>query len=62
MIAECKYSSESKDAITLGGVTTKEETCFVSTLYYPRIDLSLCYSLPSLATVLQSLGIIKLIP
>ncbi|XP_076643114.1 DBH like monooxygenase olf413 [Halictus rubicundus] len=61
LIAECTYSSESRQAITLGGLTTRHETCLVSTLYYPRIELSLCYSLPSLPTVLQSLGIQKLV-
>ncbi|XP_043278026.1 MOXD1 homolog 2 [Venturia canescens] len=60
LIAECTYSSESRKSMTLGGLTTKEETCLVSALYYPRIDLSLCYSLPSLPTVLHSLGIQKL--
>ncbi|XP_076162693.1 DBH like monooxygenase olf413 [Ptiloglossa arizonensis] len=62
LIAECTYSSESRQTITLGGQTTREETCLVSSLYYPRIELSLCYSLPSLRTVLESLGIQKLIP
>ncbi|KAG7212297.1 hypothetical protein KM043_012624 [Ampulex compressa] len=60
LVAECTYSSESRQAITLGGLTTREETCLVSALYYPRIELSLCYSLPSLPTVLHSLGIEKL--
>lgn len=61
LVAECTYSSESRTAITLGGLGTREETCLVSVLYYPRIELSLCYSLPSLPTVLHSLGIQKLI-
>ncbi|XP_003701320.2 DBH like monooxygenase olf413 [Megachile rotundata] len=61
LIAECTYSSESKDRITLGGLMTGEETCLVSTLYYPRIELSVCYSLPSLPTVLRSLGIQELV-
>ncbi|XP_014221453.1 MOXD1 homolog 2 [Trichogramma pretiosum] len=60
LIAECTYSSQTRQTITLGGLTTKEETCLVSALYYPRIDLSLCYSLPALPTVLHSLGIDKL--
>ncbi|XP_053994573.1 MOXD1 homolog 2 isoform X1 [Hylaeus volcanicus] len=60
LIAECTYSSESRKSITLGGQTTRDETCLVTTLYYPRIELSLCYSLPSLLTVLKSLGIQKL--
>ncbi|XP_012063629.1 PREDICTED: MOXD1 homolog 2 [Atta cephalotes] len=61
LVTECTYSSESRTAITLGGLGTREETCLVSVLYYPRIELSLCYSLPSLPTVLHSLGIQKLI-
>jgi len=61
LVAECTYSSESRTAITLGGLGTREETCLVSVLYYPRIELSLCYSLPSLPTVLHSLGIQKLV-
>ncbi|EFN82597.1 MOXD1-like protein 2 [Harpegnathos saltator] len=60
LVAECTYSSETRGAITLGGLGTREETCLVSALYYPRIELSLCYSLPSLPTVLHSLGIQKL--
>ncbi|XP_043249657.1 MOXD1 homolog 2 [Colletes gigas] len=62
LIAECTYSSESRHTMTLGGQATREETCLVSSLYYPRIELSLCYSLPSLRTVLESLGIQKLTP
>ncbi|XP_015603394.1 MOXD1 homolog 2 [Cephus cinctus] len=60
LVAECTYSSESRKTITLGGLATREETCLVSALYYPRIELSLCYSLPSLPTVLHSLGIQEL--
>ncbi|KAK2584480.1 hypothetical protein KPH14_006855 [Odynerus spinipes] len=61
LVAECTYSSESRSAITLGGLMMREETCLVSALYYPRIELSICYSLPSLPTVLQSLGVQKVI-
>ncbi|XP_043671709.1 MOXD1 homolog 2 [Vespula pensylvanica] len=61
LVAECTYSSESRSTITLGGLMTRQETCLVSALYYPRIELSICYSLPSLPTVLQSLGVQKVI-
>ncbi|XP_011494981.1 PREDICTED: MOXD1 homolog 2 [Ceratosolen solmsi marchali] len=60
LISECTYSSQTRQTITLGGLTTKEETCLVTVLYYPKIDLSLCYSLPALSTILRSLGINKL--
>lgn len=62
LIAECVYNSEGRSTITLGGLTTREEMCLVFGLYYPRIDLSLCHSLPSLPTVLHSLGIQELWP
>ncbi|XP_069693146.1 MOXD1 homolog 2-like [Periplaneta americana] len=62
LIAECTYNSEGRTTITLGGLTTREEMCLVFGLYYPRMDLSLCHSLPSLPTVLHSLGIQELWP
>ncbi|XP_038111904.1 MOXD1 homolog 2 [Culex quinquefasciatus] len=63
LIAECIYDSSNRAAITLGGLTTREETCLVLTLYYPRQkELTTCHSLPSLPTVLHSLGINELVP
>ncbi|XP_055600153.1 MOXD1 homolog 2-like, partial [Uranotaenia lowii] len=63
LIAECIYDSSGRTAITLGGLTTREETCLVLTLYYPRQkELTTCHSLPSLPTVLHSLGINELVP
>ena len=62
LIAQCVYNSEGRSTITLGGLTTREEMCLVFALYYPRIDMSLCHSLPSLPTVLHSLGIQELCP
>jgi len=62
LIAQCVYNSEGRSTITLGGLTTREEMCLVFALYYPRIDMSLCHSLPSLPTVLHSLGIQELSP
>ena len=44
-----------------GGLTMKEESCIVLSLYYPRQNkLTTCHSLPSLPTVLHSLGIEQL--
>lgn len=62
LIAQCVYNSEGRSTITLGGLTTREEMCLVFALYYPQIDMSLCHSLPSLPTVLHSLGIQELWP
>ncbi|KAF5282737.1 hypothetical protein FQR65_LT02734 [Abscondita terminalis] len=63
LIAECTYNSSGRSAITLGGLTSREETCLVMGLYYPRQrSLAACHSLPSLPTVLHSLGIQELSP
>jgi len=62
LISQCTYNSEGRSTITLGGLSTREETCLAYLLYWPRVDLSLCYSLPSLATILTSLGIQELKP
>lgn len=63
LIAECTYNSSTRSAITLGGLTSREETCLVLGLYYPKLkDLTACHSLPSLPTVLHSLGIEELQP
>ncbi|XP_063706695.1 MOXD1 homolog 2 [Culicoides brevitarsis] len=61
LIAECIYDTTRRSTLTLGGVSTREETCLVFTMYYPRQkELSTCHSLPSLPTVLHSLGIEEL--
>lgn len=61
MIMECKYNSTMRSTITLGGITLREERCIALAIYYPRQKkLTTCHSLPSLATVLHSLGIEKL--
>lgn len=63
LIAECTYNSSGRSAITLGGLTSREETCLVVGLYYPKQkELTACHSLPSLPTVLHSLGIQELQP
>ncbi|CAB3370724.1 Hypothetical predicted protein [Cloeon dipterum] len=62
LYSECVYNSSARSAITLGGVTIREEMCMAVALYWPKVQLSLCYSLPSLPTVLHSLGIEELYP
>lgn len=61
LIAECTYNSSQRTAITLGGLTTREESCKAFAVYYPKQHkLTTCHSLPSLPTVLHSLGISEL--
>nr|CAI5864751.1 unnamed protein product [Callosobruchus analis] len=63
LITQCTYNSSARRAITLGGLSSREETCLVLGFYYPRQKtLAACHSLPSLSTVLHSLGIQELSP
>ncbi|GLG93582.1 MOXD1 homolog 2 [Gryllus bimaculatus] len=59
-MTDCVYNSMGRTTITLGGLTTREEMCLAYALYFPRVELALCHSLPSLPTVLHSLGIQEL--
>lgn len=61
LITECTYNSSQRTTITLGGFTTQQETCKAFVVYYPKqAKLTTCHSLPSLPTVLHSLGIMEL--
>lgn len=61
MVVECSYDSLDRDSITLGGTTERSESCNVLAVYYPRQKrLTTCHSLPSIPTLLNSLGIKKL--
>lgn len=58
IVIECQYDSRARESITLGGLTRREEGCNAFVVYYPRQKkLTTCHSLPSLPTVLHSLGI-----
>ena len=63
LITECGYDTTDRSAITLGGSTGHEELCIVYAMYYPKQNsLSTCHSIPSMPTVLNSLGIERLMP
>lgn len=63
LIVECTYDSADRDAITLGGMSARGESCQVLAAYWPRQKrMTRCHSLPSLPTVLHSLGIDELAP
>ncbi|CAL4059209.1 unnamed protein product, partial [Meganyctiphanes norvegica] len=60
LITDCQYNSLERSSITLGGFKTQDETCLSFLYYWPRVELSVCHSKPSLGTVLHSLGIEEL--
>lgn len=61
LIVECIYNSTKRTAITLGGMTVREESCRAFAVYYPKQQkLTTCHSSPSFPTVMHSLGISEL--
>lgn len=57
LITECTYSTQDREKPTLGGYSTKEEMCLAFVLYYPRIQLAGCYSMPPVKYFFEALGI-----
>ncbi len=57
LLVECDYSTSHRRRITFGGLSTQEEMCLAFVIYYPRVKLADCRSLPSLGTVKRALGI-----
>ncbi|CAL4065885.1 unnamed protein product [Meganyctiphanes norvegica] len=62
LITECNFNSMERSIITLGGLTSRDVTCTSFLFYWPKVNMSLCQSKPSLSTVLYSLGIQELSP
>ncbi|ROT68032.1 dopamine beta hydroxylase [Penaeus vannamei] len=56
-IAECVYDSSDRSDPSFGGFGTDEEMCLTYLTYYPRTNLSMCSSVPSMSVLLESFGI-----
>uniref|UniRef100_UPI00358E2581 dopamine beta-hydroxylase n=1 Tax=Myxine glutinosa TaxID=7769 RepID=UPI00358E2581 len=48
LVTSCEYNTEDRDTVTLGGFAISDEMCVNYMHYYPRTDLELCKSDPSL--------------
>ncbi|XP_072355246.1 DBH-like monooxygenase protein 1 homolog isoform X2 [Scyliorhinus torazame] len=57
LVTECQYNTTFRSNMTWGGLSTKDEMCLSYLLYYPRIDLSRCESLPEIAPQLKFIGV-----
>ncbi|XP_048387110.2 DBH-like monooxygenase protein 1 homolog isoform X2 [Stegostoma tigrinum] len=57
LVTECQYNTTSRSNMTWGGLSTRDEMCLSYLLYYPKIDLSRCESLPEIAPQLQFIGV-----
>ncbi|XP_041108248.1 DBH-like monooxygenase protein 1 homolog isoform X2 [Polyodon spathula] len=57
LVTECKYNTIDRTNVTLGGLSTRDEMCLSYLLYYPRINLTRCESLPVISKQLQFIGV-----
>lgn len=57
LVTECEYNTRSRRNMTWGGLSTRDEMCLSYLLYYPKIDLSRCESLPEIAPQLKFIGV-----
>ncbi|XP_069743135.1 DBH-like monooxygenase protein 1 homolog isoform X2 [Narcine bancroftii] len=57
LVTECQYNTRSRRNMTWGGLSTRDEMCLSYLLYYPKIDLSRCESLPEIAPQLKFIGV-----
>ncbi|XP_069961322.1 DBH-like monooxygenase protein 1 [Cherax quadricarinatus] len=61
LIINCGYDATSRKIPTFGGFSTEEEMCLAFLMYYPRVNLSGCYSRPDMALVFDTFGIQDLV-
>ncbi|GAB1294986.1 DBH-like monooxygenase protein 2 [Apodemus speciosus] len=57
LITECRYNTKDRAAMTWGGLSTRNEMCLSYLLYYPRINLTRCASIPDIMEQLQFIGV-----
>ncbi|XP_075059190.1 DBH-like monooxygenase protein 1 [Mixophyes fleayi] len=57
LITECQYNTKSRSTMTWGGLSTRDEMCLSYLIYYPKINLARCESIPEINEQLQFIGI-----
>ncbi|XP_016094658.1 DBH-like monooxygenase protein 1 homolog isoform X2 [Sinocyclocheilus grahami] len=57
LITECRYNTKGRMNMTWGGLSTRDEMCLSYLLYYPRVNLARCESLPEITGQLKFIGI-----
>ncbi|XP_057383995.1 DBH-like monooxygenase protein 1 isoform X3 [Balaenoptera acutorostrata] len=57
LITECRYNTKDRSWMTWGGLSTRNEMCLSYLLYYPRINLTRCASIPDIMEQLQFIGV-----
>ncbi|XP_059354741.1 DBH-like monooxygenase protein 1 homolog [Carassius carassius] len=57
LITECRYNTKGRMNMTWGGLSTRDEMCLSYLLYYPRVNLARCESLPEINGQLKFIGV-----
>ncbi|KAJ8008978.1 hypothetical protein DPEC_G00084040 [Dallia pectoralis] len=57
LITECKYTTKGRQNMTWGGLSTRDEMCLSYLLYYPRVNLARCESVPGIYRQLTFIGV-----
>ncbi|XP_056115845.1 DBH-like monooxygenase protein 1 homolog [Rhinichthys klamathensis goyatoka] len=60
LITECRYNTKGRMNMTWGGLSTRDEMCLSYLLYYPRVNLARCESLPEITGQLKFIGVKKI--
>ncbi|XP_072265021.1 DBH-like monooxygenase protein 1 [Pyxicephalus adspersus] len=57
IITECQYNTKSRSSMTWGGLSARDEMCLSYLIYYPKINLARCESIPEINEQLQFIGV-----
>ncbi|XP_030051078.1 DBH-like monooxygenase protein 1 isoform X2 [Microcaecilia unicolor] len=57
LVTECRYTTRGRSRMTWGGLSTRDEMCLSYLLYYPKINLARCESIPEIKEQLQFIGV-----
>ncbi|KAM8945538.1 DBH-like monooxygenase protein 1 [Pelodytes ibericus] len=57
LITECKYNTKGRNTMTWGGLSTRDEMCLSYLMYYPKINLARCESIPDIKEQLLFIGV-----
>ncbi|XP_053316119.1 DBH-like monooxygenase protein 1 [Spea bombifrons] len=57
LITECQYNTKERTTMTWGGLSTRDEMCLSYLMYYPRINLARCESIPEINEQLNFIGV-----
>ncbi|OCT57428.1 hypothetical protein XELAEV_18003496mg [Xenopus laevis] len=57
IVTQCQYNTKGRTTMTWGGLSTRDEMCLSFLLYYPKVDLARCESIPEIKQQLEFIGV-----